>query len=135
MSPRRIRSVGSSALDHRAAWKLCASRFGSSIGEVMHARSIAGSLAVAALVALSGCTEENGHSPVANGQGKAEAVKVVRIDAGPEAAEKAQEALITAKPGEVVEFGEGTFEFKNQLSLNGIDNVTIRGQGIDKTIL
>lgn len=101
----------------------------------MHARNIAGSLAVAALVALSGCTEPNGHSPSANGNGQAEDVKVVRIEAGPEAAEQAQEALITVKPGEVVEFGEGTFEFKNQLSLNGIDDVTIRGQGIDKTIL
>lgn len=102
----------------------------------MRTRRIAGPLALAALVALLGCTEENGHSPVADAQGaKAEGPKVIRIDAGPDAAEKAQEALITIKPGEVVEFGEGAFEFGNQLSLNGVDNVTIRGQGIDKTTL
>ena len=60
---------------------------------------------------------------------------VTLISAGPNAAKEAQEALILAEPGDVIEFGEGTFEFEGTLSLDGIDDITIRGQGIEKTIL
>jgi parallel beta-helix repeat protein len=42
--------------------------------------------------------------------------------------------LITAKEGDVVELGEGRFDFKSTLSLDQ-SGVTIRGQGPDKTIL
>lgn len=59
---------------------------------------------------------------------------VSRIEAGPDAAKQAQTALINAKAGEVVEFGEGRFPFKTTLSLD-VSHVTIRGQGPDKTIL
>lgn len=61
---------------------------------------------------------------------------VVRlIQLGEDAERKAQEALIVAEKGEIIEFAEGTFEFKGTLSLNGISNITIRGKGVDKTIL
>ena len=60
---------------------------------------------------------------------------VTLISAGPEAAKQAQEALILAEEGDVIEFGEGTFEFESSLSLDGTDNITIRGQGLEKTIL
>ena len=60
--------------------------------------------------------------------------KVTKIAPGDDAQKKAQTALINAKPGEVVEFGEGKFEFTSTLSLE-VNDVTIRGQGIDKTIL
>ncbi len=60
---------------------------------------------------------------------------VTLIQPGDDAERKAQEALIVAEPGEIIEFAEGTFEFKGTLSLNGISGVTIRGKGIDKTIL
>jgi parallel beta-helix repeat protein len=46
-----------------------------------------------------------------------------------------QEQLITAEPGSVVEIPAGTFEFDRPLSLDGIPNVTIRGAGIDATVL
>ena len=62
-------------------------------------------------------------------------LSVTFISAGPDAAKEAQEALILAEPGDVIEFGEGTFEFDGTLSLDGTDNITIRGQGIEKTIL
>ncbi|MFO0889976.1 MAG: parallel beta-helix domain-containing protein [Isosphaeraceae bacterium] len=42
--------------------------------------------------------------------------------------------LIKAKPGEVIEFGTGKFEFQATLSLD-VSKVTLRGQGADKTIL
>jgi len=57
------------------------------------------------------------------------------IKPGPEAAKQAQETLILAEPGDVIEFDEGTFEFDKTLSLDGTDQITIRGQGIEKTIL
>ncbi len=52
----------------------------------------------------------------------------------PDAAKRAQQALIEAKAGDVIEFGEGRFDFKSTLSLD-VSGVTIRGQGPDKTIL
>lgn len=58
----------------------------------------------------------------------------VKIEPGDDAAKQAQTALINAKPGSVIEFGEGTFEFGSTLSCDQSD-VTIRGQGKDKTIL
>ena len=60
---------------------------------------------------------------------------VVHIELGPDAAEKAQEALILAEPGDVIEFAEGEFAFTSTLSLDGVKGVTIRGQGIEKTTL
>ncbi|MBN8768837.1 MAG: right-handed parallel beta-helix repeat-containing protein [Stenotrophomonas nitritireducens] len=45
-----------------------------------------------------------------------------------------QEKLLDAKPGDVIEVPEGTFQFDRSLSLR-VDNVTLRGQGMDKSIL
>ena len=42
--------------------------------------------------------------------------------------------LIDAKPGDVIEIPEGTFSFDRSLSLT-VDGVTIRGAGMDKSIL
>lgn len=46
-----------------------------------------------------------------------------------------QEKLINAKEGDVIELPEGTFSLSRPLILDGVDNVTIRGKGKDKTIL
>lgn len=56
------------------------------------------------------------------------------LAAGPEFQKKFQEAMITAKPGAVIELPEGRLDVDRSLSLS-VDNVTIRGKGIDKTIL
>jgi parallel beta-helix repeat protein len=45
-----------------------------------------------------------------------------------------QEALILAAPGDVIELGEGRFALTDGLSLD-VAGVTVRGQGMDKTIL
>lgn len=42
--------------------------------------------------------------------------------------------LIDAQPGDVIEIPEGTFSFSRGLSLT-VDGVTIKGQGMDKTVL
>ncbi|MEC8754505.1 MAG: parallel beta-helix domain-containing protein, partial [Pseudomonadota bacterium] len=48
--------------------------------------------------------------------------------------EQLREALETAVPGDVIEIPAGTFTFKRSLILN-TDNVTIRGAGMDQSIL
>lgn len=45
-----------------------------------------------------------------------------------------QEALIKAKPGDTIRFGEGVFRFQNTVSLEGIERVTLLGAGMDKTV-
>jgi parallel beta-helix repeat protein len=59
---------------------------------------------------------------------------VISIKPGPEAQKQTQTALINAKPGTIIEFEEGKFDFTAQLSLTN-QGVTIRGKGMDKTIL
>jgi parallel beta-helix repeat protein len=59
---------------------------------------------------------------------------VTTINPGPKVQEETQTALIKAKPGDTIEFAAGTFEFTAGLSL-AVENVTIRGQGMDKTTL
>jgi parallel beta-helix repeat protein len=56
------------------------------------------------------------------------------LTAGPDFQKKFQEALINAKPGAVIELPEGRLDVDRAFSLS-VDNVTIRGKGIDKTIL
>lgn len=46
-----------------------------------------------------------------------------------------QEKLILAEPGDVIEIPEGQYELDRPLSLDGISNITIKGAGMDKTIL
>ena len=53
---------------------------------------------------------------------------------GPDAYEVIQEALILAEPNSEIFLSEGIYEFEDGLSLD-VDNVTISGAGIDKTIL
>jgi len=45
-----------------------------------------------------------------------------------------QERLISTKPGTVIELPEGRFRFTRTLSLT-VNQVTLRGKGMDKTIL
>ena len=56
------------------------------------------------------------------------------IQPGENVQDELQEALILVEEGGVIELGEGVFEFVGSLSLD-VDGVTLRGQGIDKTIL
>jgi len=82
----------------------------------MRGRGVPLTLAVLALIACGSCKKESG------------------IPAGPDFEKRAQEALINAKPGDVIELPAGKFDMQRTLSLS-VENVTIRGKGIDKTIL
>ncbi len=48
---------------------------------------------------------------------------------------KIQTQLILAKDGSTVEITEGAFQLTKSLSLEGKKNITIRGRGMDKTVL
>ena len=56
------------------------------------------------------------------------------VAAGEGAQERLQEALILAEPGDEVVLGEGRFVLTDGLSLD-VDNVTVRGAGMDETVL
>lgn len=57
------------------------------------------------------------------------------IQPGPKAQEEVLRVLNDrVRPGDAIEFAAGTFAFTQELTLR-TDNVTVRGQGVDKTIL
>jgi parallel beta-helix repeat protein len=60
--------------------------------------------------------------------------RVIKLSPGPDVQKKTQTALINAQPGDIIEFGPGTFDFTLSLSL-AVEHVTLRGQGMDRTIL
>ena len=99
-----------------------------------------GLIAVAGLV-IQGCGREP-ESSVSQSEEDGPAGQLARsagaavlvFEPGPDMHAAVQEALIEAEAGAVIQFEEGTFEFELGLSLD-VDNVTIRGRGIDKTIL
>lgn len=59
---------------------------------------------------------------------------LIVLEAGADLEERAQEALISAQPGDTIEFPAGTFAFNDELSLSE-SGVTIRGQGMNETVL
>jgi parallel beta-helix repeat protein len=62
------------------------------------------------------------------------AAETHRVEPGEGAATRLQEALILAQPGDVIELAEGRFVLTDGLSLD-VDGVTVRGAGMDKTVL
>jgi parallel beta-helix repeat protein len=80
--------------------------------------------AIAALMSLTACSEQTAESPAdtAAAAPAEDFTKRLRL------------ALETAQPGDVIEVPAGTYEFKRSLVLN-TDGVTIRGQGMDQSVL
>lgn len=60
--------------------------------------------------------------------------EVVEVAPGEGAQERLQEALILAEPGDEIVLGEGRFDLTDGLSLD-VDGVTVRGAGMDETVL
>lgn len=60
--------------------------------------------------------------------------ETIRVEAGGDAQERLQAALLDAKPGDTVAIGAGRFELTDGLSLD-VDRVTIRGAGPEATVL
>jgi parallel beta-helix repeat protein len=60
--------------------------------------------------------------------------RTIEVAAGPDAQARLQEALIAAQPGDTVAIGPGRFQLTDGLSLDAA-NVTVRGAGMDATVL
>jgi parallel beta-helix repeat protein len=60
--------------------------------------------------------------------------KTIEVAVVPDMQEAIQTALLDAKPGDTVLLPEGKFALSNGLSLD-VDGVTVRGRGMDKTVL
>ncbi|MFC4294794.1 parallel beta-helix domain-containing protein [Novosphingobium tardum] len=58
----------------------------------------------------------------------------IAVTAGPDAQQKLQEALILAKPGDIVQLAAGRYVLTDGLSLD-VNGVTVRGAGMDATVL
>ena len=66
---------------------------------------------------------------------KDETDKTIIIKEGPNAADDAQLAFIDAEDGTTIMFEAGTFDFVNTLSMDGKNNIIIKGAGRDATYL
>ena len=62
------------------------------------------------------------------------AAKTITVEAGPDAQQRLQAALIEAAPGDLVQIGAGRFELTDGLSLD-VNGVTVRGAGALRTVL
>lgn len=61
--------------------------------------------------------------------------KTTLIQPGPNATTDALNAFIAAKPGDTIEFDEGFFDLETTLLLQSTENIRIKGQGINDTVL
>lgn len=61
--------------------------------------------------------------------------KTFLIDDSIDEESKALSAFFLATDGDTIEFGEGTFDINTTLVMSYKSNITIKGQGLDKTIL
>jgi parallel beta-helix repeat protein len=83
------------------------------------------------LLLLMGCRDATAKKKTTGGQ---RGPRVTQVSPGFEAQEQLQVALLRAQRGDLIEFSEGVFEFTQGLSLS-VEDVTLRGKGMDKTIL
>ncbi|NNC95058.1 MAG: hypothetical protein HKN92_05805 [Chitinophagales bacterium] len=77
---------------------------------------------IISVFALNGCSEDAPSNEIL-------------IKAGTEAAKDAQTAFIEAEEGNIIIFEAGVFSFTNTLSMDGKNEIIIRGAGRDETIL
>lgn len=93
------------------------------------------SLSLLALLAAAGLSATCGGSSGGGGAAPAAAgPTVVKLDPGADLEFRAQEALVTLRPNTIVEFPAGRYEIRSELIVNA-SHVTLRGAGIDQTIL
>ncbi|MGJ8669317.1 MAG: parallel beta-helix domain-containing protein [Oceanococcus sp.] len=57
------------------------------------------------------------------------------IENGPDEEDETLAAFFSARNGDTIEFGEGTFDLSTTLVMSHKSNITIKGQGLDKTVL
>ena len=89
------------------------------MNKALRAVALCGSIGVLS----SACTKTDGPAPSAG-----------QVSADAAFQKKLQEQLLDAKPGSVIEIPAGTYHLTSGLTLRG-DGVTIRGAGMEKTVL
>ena len=67
--------------------------------------------------------------------GTGAAGRILFIDDSADEEDKALAAFFQARNGDTIEFGEGTFDLSTTLVMSHKNNITIKGQGMDKTVL
>ena len=86
----------------------------------------------------SGGTPDTGVDPDNGGnQGSGEVSqgRTFFIESGPNASNEMLLAMIEVKPKDVIEFGEGYFELTSGIQISGTEDILVKGQGMDKTVL
>ncbi|MEZ5573914.1 MAG: SO2930 family diheme c-type cytochrome [Halioglobus sp.] len=89
------------------------------------------------LVLLNACSDSNDNGGSVSQSVGNEVVldpNLVTIAAGEGFQTRLMEALIQAKPGNIIELPAGEFTLNASISLD-VDNVTLRGKGLDSTVL
>jgi len=85
---------------------------------------------------LAACSSDDDPSPAAPADSSCTAANNCTFFAAGATEAQIQDQVATAKSGDTIKFGEGTFTFTNQLALPAnASNVTVLGAGIDKTVL
>jgi len=96
-------------------------------------RRLTSALLLSFLLFATGCDDDDGKGgsspPPTNTP-----TRVVSVPPGGNDQENLLTALIEAQPGDLIQLEEGTYQLTGQLSLD-VDNVTLRGRGMDRTIL
>ena len=69
------------------------------------------------------------------GSGSGGEGRTLFIEDGPDEEDDALAAFFSARDGDTIEFGEGTFDLSTTLVMSHKSNITIKGQGLDKTVL
>ena len=92
-------------------------------------------LALVSLLAACGGSEAPDGNPSAPGSGGSADGREFLIEPGPDATNEALEAFISARPGDTVRFDCGYFDIRATLLLTQTEGVTIKGCGIDETVL
>ena len=94
-------------------------------------RGIFVALTVFLFVACNGA----GRGEPGSGTGEPSEGRVFVIEPGENATADMVEAMVQVRPKDVIEFTEGYFELTTGLQISSTENILVRGQGIDKTVL
>jgi parallel beta-helix repeat protein len=97
-------------------------------------RFFGAAMAIWVVVSGAGCGGDDGQTPPATNGGGACVGRCIEVSPSANDYESIMRVLIDARPGDEILLRAGTYHLTGQLSLD-VDNVTIRGEGMDKTIL
>ncbi|MES1943974.1 hypothetical protein PC39_07664 [Salinisphaera sp. PC39] len=99
------------------------------------ALALAGSAALSACGGSSGGGSSSDNAGDDGSSGEVPAGRTFQIEPGPDATEDALTRFIDARPGDTIEFGCGFFQIDSTLLLTNTEAVTIKGCGMDRTVL